>query len=112
MLYKTSPFFKYVEGDEIWHAAALIFGVKALQEVDRKNKIPPKYVKEWGHLQPINLYEDFKDQDLEAREDYPLFEEAFDLLGQLLTLDYKKRPNARDVLQHPFFLNERDNLGV
>jgi hypothetical protein len=81
MLFKKAPFFKYIEGNELFHAAAQIFGLKALQEIDYKNKIPKSYVKEYGHITPTNLFDDFKNKGLCKSEDYDLYGEAFDVLG-------------------------------
>ena len=111
ILYKSSPFFEYEEGDDLWHSTALITGVQALVDIDYNHSIYGMYIKKWRHMKKVNLFEDFSKQQLEAEEDYPLFEEAFQMLEQMLTLDYTKRPNAKDLLRHPFLLNPKDNKG-
>jgi hypothetical protein len=33
------------------------------------------------------------------------------MLDEMLTLDYRYRPNAKDLLKHPFLKNKVENVG-
>lgn len=45
-------------------------------------------------------------------DEYPQYEVAFDLMESLLTMDFRKRPMARDALKHPFFAGMEEEIAV
>jgi serine/threonine protein kinase len=77
----------------------------AIANLDYRGKISSTYKKKYADVQPTDLFEDFKELSKVHPGWFHEYREAFDLLELMLTIDYKKRPMASELLDHPFFKN-------
>ena len=108
LLFRGSPFFEQYHGEKDYHSAVLVFGIDAVVALDYRGKMSSTYKKKYADVEPTDLFQDFKDLSKVPPGWWDEYREAFDLLELMLTLDYKKRPMANELLQHPFFLGTPD----
>ena len=81
----------------------MVRGIQPFKEIDLRKKMKKDYRDRWRYVVPFDLFEDFKDQKLVDPSLFPEYEEAFNLMEQMLTLNYEKRPMVSDLFDHPFF---------
>jgi casein kinase II subunit alpha len=104
ILFRDAPFFDVQGEDEPqWHSTVLVRGIQPFKEIDLRKKMKKEYRDRWRYVVPMDLFEDFKDQKLVDSSLFPEYEEAFNLMEQMLTINYEERPMVSDLFDHPFF---------
>jgi len=81
-------------------------GLESLIEIDYNHEIQGEYIREWRHVSGFDFYTHFKSQEYVSKKQEASYGPVFDLLNQMLTLDYKYRPMAKELLDHQFFQEE------
>jgi serine/threonine protein kinase len=100
ILFKESPFFDMKKDEEVWHSNVLIKGFKDIKAVDKNGVISKDYQEKWGWVKKSNLLDELLRSGDENASEYA---EAIDLAELMTTVDYTKRPMAKELLAHPFF---------
>jgi serine/threonine protein kinase len=109
ILFKDTPYFEYKKGEELFHATAMWSGLDPLLEIDDRHIIQGEYIREYRHVNGYDFFKTFKRDGLVPEDKVDSYAQVFDLLDQMLTIDYKYRPMAKELLKHPFFNEDNTN---
>jgi len=98
LLFGKAPYFKTRKGKIEWQQIAQSHGLQELVEIDHTKQISPEAIEKYRKFSPTPLQTHYEHHHELTEFDDHQYAEAFELLEDLLKIDYKKRPMASEAL--------------